>query len=382
VQHSVHEKAIKVEGRGVELDSVVGCTQGRRAHFRRLDAPASKPGALDTARAAGAPRRRAFFRPMMARLQQALTLGALGLALLWVWFWLQAGHPMWAVGGAATLVLGYAAVLGLEFVFLAWAHGSDPTPRPTTAQLLRAWWGEVQSAPAVFCWRQPFCSQRWPDRLVPRVGKAPATADGMTPAAGRGVVLIHGFFCNRGLWNLWLQRLHAQGTPVVAVNLEPIFGSIDEYVRTIDKAVLALRDSTGLAPVAVAHSMGGLALRRWFAEQDDEDRIHHAITIGTPHHGTWLARFAMTRNSRQMRLDSPWLKTLEAREGRQRRRRFTCFYGHCDNIVFPASTATLEGATNRHLPGLAHVHMADAPQPWDELQRQLHPRQPATHAPA
>lgn len=314
---------------------------------------------------------------MMARLQQALTLGGLAFALLWAWLWLRAGQPGWAVGGATIIVLGYAAVLGLEFIFLALAHGRDPAPRPTAAQVLRAWWGEVRSAPAVFCWRQPFHSQRWPDLLLSAADKQPATVDRMTAAPRRGVLLIHGFFCNRGLWNLWLQRLHAQGTPVVAVSMEPILGSIDDYVRTIDQAVSALRHSTGLAPVAVAHSMGGLALRRWYAEQDDEDRLHHAITIGTPHHGTWLARFGLTRNSRQMRQSSPWLLTLAAREQLQRRRRFTCFYGHCDNIVFPPSTATLEGAANRHLPGLAHVHMADASEPWDEMQRQLEPPPPS-----
>ena len=42
-----------------------------------------------------------------------------------------------------------------------------------------------------------------------------------------------------------------------------------------------------------------------------------------------------------------------------------------DNIVFPASTATLPGADNRHLPAVAHVHMADASaatrrSPWVE----------------
>jgi triacylglycerol lipase len=317
----------------------------------------------------------------MARLQQSLTLGALALALLWAWLWLGAGQTAWALGGVAVIVLGYAAVLGLEFIFLALAHGRDPAPRASAAQLLRAWWGEVRSAPAVFCWRQPFHSRRWPDLLPSSADGKPVAVDHKAPTPRRGVVLIHGFFCNRGLWNPWLQQLHAQGTPVVAVNLEPNFGSIDDYVRTIDKAVATLRHSTGLAPVAVAHSMGGLALRRWYAEQDDEGRLHHAITIGTPHHGTWLARFALTRNSRQMRLSSPWLLTLAAREQPHRRVRFTCFYSHCDNIVFPPSTATLEGAANRHLPGLAHVHMADASEPWDEMQRKLDQHTPMPSVP-
>ena len=298
---------------------------------------------------------------MLARLQQALTLGALALATLWaVLFW-RAGHAGWALMGAALIVGGYALVLGLEFMLLRLAHGNDPTPRASALQLLQAWCGEVLSAPTVFCWRQPFRSQRWPDVL-------PADARGR-----RGVLLVHGFVCNRGLWNAWLRRLHVQQVPVIAVNLEPVFGSIDDYIALLENAVQRLESATGLPPIIVAHSMGGLALRRWWAEQADETRVHRAITIATPHHGTWLARFAMTCNARQMQQISRWLLTLAAREPASRASHFTCFYGHCDNIVFPAATATLPGADNRHLPGVAHVHMADCPEPFAELQRWLKP---------
>ena len=303
---------------------------------------------------------------MLARLQQAITLGAVLLGLGWAWWATQAGHVAWAVWGVLAMGCGHAVILGLEFLLLSRAHGNDPAPRASAAQLLAAWWGEVRAAPIVFCWRQPFRSQRFADHLPPG-------------AAGRtGVLFIHGFVCNRGLWNPWLGRLKEQGTPFVAVNLEPVFGSIDDYIALIDTAMQQLERCTGSAPVVVAHSMGGLALRRWWAEQGDDTRMRRAITIGTPHHGTWLARFAMTRNARQMQQLSRWLQTLAAREPAGRAQRFTCFYSHCDNIVFPASTATLPGADNRHIPGVAHVHMADRPEPWAELQRWLQPSEPKT----
>lgn len=298
----------------------------------------------------------------MARLLQATTLGLVLAPALWAWGFTAAGHPRWALAGALLITGGHALVLGLEFVLLRRAHqheAGDPTPCATPAQLLRAWWGEVCRAPVVFCWLQPFFSRRFADSL-------PADAKGR-----RGVLLVHGFVCNRGLWNRWLQRLCAAGVPVVAVNLEPVFGRIDDVVPCVDAAMQRLHAATGLAPVVVAHSMGGLALRCWWAGQDDagHGRVHHAITIGTPHHGTWLARFAMTRNARQMRRASPWLAALAAREPPGRYARFTCFYGHCDNIVFPPATATLPGARHRHLSGVAHVHMAERPEPWQELLR-------------
>lgn len=302
-----------------------------------------------------------FRATVLARLQQALTLGALLAAALWAVVWIRAGHPGWGLAGAAFIVAGYAAVLAVEFALLRGVHGNDPAPRADAGLLLHAWWGEVLSAPVVFCWRQPFRSRRWPDHLPP-------TARGQ-----RGVLLVHGFVCNRGLWNPWLKRLTRAGVPVVAVNLEPVFGGIDELRMAVEDGVRRLEAATGLAPVVVCHSMGGLALRRWWADQGGNDRLHHVITIGTPHQGTWLARFAVSPNGRQMQLGSTWLSGLAAREPAGRSQRFTCFYGHCDNIVFPPSMATLAGADNRHLPGVAHVHMADHPAPWAELQRWLHP---------
>lgn len=306
---------------------------------------------------------------MLARLQRALTIGALLLATLWAVVCARAGHAGWGVAGAASIGAGYALVLALEFALLSRVQGGDPSPRASAAQLLRAWCGEVLAAPRVFCWRQPFRSQRWPDLL-------PAKAHG-----NRGVLLVHGFVCNRGLWNPWLQRLLAAGVPVVAVNLEPVFGDIEDYAALIEQAMRRLEQATGMAPVVVAHSMGGLALRFWWAQPGNDARVHHAITIATPHHGTWLARFALTRNARQMQQRSPWRAALEAREPAARARSYTCFYGHCDNIVFPCATATLAGADNRHLSAVAHVHMIDHPAPWAELQRVLAGTQTTPMAP-
>ena len=291
---------------------------------------------------------------MLARLQRFITLGLLAAALLWAAWFIHIDRPVWAGAGAALIIFGYAVFLGLEFVFLYFVHGGDPTPRATVPQLLHAWVGEVLTAPQVFCWRQPFRSTRVPDHV---------------PAASsqRGVVLVHGFVCNRGLWTPWMQRLMSRGTPFIAVNLEPVFGSISHYADIIESAVARLEAATGRAPVLVGHSMGGLAIRAWAAAHGGEARAHRIITIGSPHRGTWLGRFSTTANGHEMRLSSPWQAELGARESVTLSQRFICFYSHCDNIVFPASTATLPGADNRHVPGIAHVDLVNQPVVFEAL---------------
>jgi triacylglycerol lipase len=291
---------------------------------------------------------------MLARFQQFTTLFLLVAAALCAAWFLKAGSPGWAAAGAAVIVFGYALFLAAEFALVWWVHGDDPAPRASALQLFKAWLGEVRTAPRVFCWQQPFRSQREPDFVPVSPGR-------------RGVVLVHGFVCNRGLWNRWMPRLREQGVPFVAVNLEPVFGTISDYAHLIDQAVRRMEQATGLAPVLVGHSMGGLAIRAWFASVGSSERAHRVITIGTPHRGTWLGRFGMTRNSREMAMGTEWQRALEASESAQHFERFTCFYSHCDNIVFPASNATLPHADNRHVSGIAHVHLLDHPEVLNEV---------------
>jgi len=286
---------------------------------------------------------------VIARLQRFSTLLVLAVAFGWAAVLLERGHPWAAIIGAVLVALGYALFLGLEFVLLA-RHGVDLQHlRPSVAQLLRAWCGEVLRTPLVFCWRQPFRWHAEPDHL-------PAAAQGR-----RGVLLVHGFVCNRALWNPWMRALRARGVPFVAVDLEPPFGSIDRYVPALRDAAGRLEAATGQPPLVVAHSMGGLAARAWLAEGVGPVP-YRVMTIATPHGGTWLARYALTRNGFEMQRDGAWLKRLAAREAPDHGRRFVCFYGHCDNIVFPISTATLPGADNRHLAATAHVQMVYHPE--------------------
>lgn len=294
---------------------------------------------------------------MLARLQQFTTCFLIASALAWVAGWFHQGAPLVAAIGCIVILYIHAPVLALEFMLAAWANRRDPAPRASAIQLVRAWWDEIRTTPAIFCWRQPFASQAVPDHL-------PVDAAGR-----RGVVFVHGFVCNRGFWTPWLRPLRQAGRPFVAVNLEPVFGTIDDYLPVIEDAVCRVEAATGLPPVLVCHSMGGLAARAWLSLPGNRRRAAHVITIGTPHQGTWLSRFARAPNASQMRPGCDWLCQLSEREAPHEATQMTCWYSNADNIVFPASTATLPGADNLFLPGVAHVCMAFDPRVVDHALR-------------
>ena len=292
---------------------------------------------------------------MIARLQLLITATLLLLTIAAVVVGATTGPAWLAPAFIGLVVFGYGAVLAVEFAWLRSSYAEGDDARPRIGQLIRAWVLEITIAPRVFLWRQPLRSQSERDHLPAAQGR-------------RGVLLVHGFFCNRGLWNRWLRRLRHHDIPCVAVSLEPAFGSIDDYRQTIADAMSRLELATGLAPVIVAHSMGGLAARAWWAAEP-EARCHRLVTIASPHTGTRLGAHGRSANITQMRLGSEWLAHLAAKESPASRERFVCFWGHCDNIVFPTRNATLAGADNRHLPVTPHVQMVEHPAVFEEVLR-------------
>jgi hypothetical protein len=288
-------------------------------------------------------------RSALARIQQVSTLLLAVAGLAWLgWYWRDSRST--AVAGMLIIWFGYAIILAGEFLALRWAGREAGVAAPGWGDMARAWLAETWLNALIFGWRQPFRWRAVPDHLPP-----PAQPP------RRGVVLIHGFICNRGFWTPWLRQLRHHGVPCVAVNLEPAFGTIDAYPPIIEEAVQRLTRATGLPPVLVCHSMGGIAARAWLRAMDGESRVHHVITIGSPHHGTWLARYSHLANGRQMRQGSPWLRQLGLPSDAALAR-FTCWYSDCDNMVFPVTTATLPGADNRLVRGRAHVELAFDPQ--------------------
>jgi len=289
----------------------------------------------------------------VARVQQVLLLASLLSVVAWVWT-LRADTTLAAWGIAAPMGL-LCGVLALQFMLSVAVSRSANRPVRWSLAMGRAVLAEMVIAVRVFGWRQPWAWRRWADTL-------PAMPSD-SGEARRGLVLVHGFMCNRGLWNAWQQALRDSGHAVVAVNLEPFRGSIDEYVQIIDRAVVAVTQASGgIPPLVVAHSMGGLAARAWLrAVPSARQRVAHVVTIGTPHRGTWLARWGLAVNARQMRLDSPWLRNLAAQEPADLGSLFTCWHSCADNIVFPLGTAVLPGSEERYLPHVGHVALVDHP---------------------
>ncbi len=189
-------------------------------------------------------------------------------------------------------------------------------------------------------------------------------------APGPPVLLVHGYGCNSGYWAHLMPLLDAARISHATVDLEPVLGAIDDYVPLVARTIESLRARTGAGKVIiVAHSMGGLVARAYVRAHGD-DCVAHVFTLGTPHHGTSLARRGMGRNAAQMRRDEvasgadsgvgpecAWLRALGESETPATRALITSFYTHHDNIVAPQTSSELPGARNVPFGGVGHVAM-------------------------
>lgn len=305
---------------------------------------------------------------MLAWLQRGICAALLLVAsLVGIWLWPHGAG--WAAAGFLGVVFSYVVLFAVEFSLLNRINRGCGVPLATWGELLNAAARETVVAFQTFGWRQPFRAQAIPDHLPQRVPNQ---------TRPRGVVLVHGFVCNRGFWNPWLPQLQAKGHAFVAVNLAPVFGSIDHYPALLDSAVRQVRQATGQPPLLVCHSMGGLVARAWLRARAGSAAwpvgdwaIAGVVTIGSPHHGTWFARFGHGSNGRQMRLNNPWLAALAEAEPPARRAGFVCWYSNADNIVAPPSTATLAGADNRLVTGAGHVDLAHRPEVLQDVLARL-----------
>ena len=267
-----------------------------------------------------------------------------------------------AVGTAAiALPAGYLGVMG-HHMAAAWlaerrqagaagaAMGKTGKGAPialTRGGAVRAMLVEAADAIRAFGWLMPF-----------RESAALPAPEADAPAGRLPVLLLHGYLCNRGLWHPLAHHLAARGHRVEAITLSPAFGSIDDYAEPVAAAIGTLRERTGARRVAVVgHSMGGLALRAYL-RRFGNGSVATAVTLGTPHAGTRLARYGYGRNARQMRPASAWLTKLAAGETYATTRLFTTLWTRHDNIVMPRAEQTLPGARSVEVAGIGHLSLA------------------------
>ncbi len=187
------------------------------------------------------------------------------------------------------------------------------------------------------------------NRVVPLAddGHAPLIfIHGLGGRAGNFALMrtVFGALGRRRCYSFDYSRIHS---------LEELESQLVEY---IDRIVAENGLRKGEQIDVVAHSMGGIAIRLAMTTPRIRKRMRRVVTLGTPHRGTHIARWAQSDYTKGLRPDSAMFERLHRSEKRARvKPKLTAFWSRKDIIVLPAENATHPDAENVEAPGFTHL---------------------------
>lgn len=159
---------------------------------------------------------------------------------------------------------------------------------------------------------------------------------------------------------------------------------IPDMARDLIVAIEQIVATNDLGPGAridvVAHSMGGLVTRYALETSDIARHIDTLLTLGTPHHGTYAARYAATAQTIDLRPNSEVLQTLGTQvpwPPRAGLPHLIALWSEADMLLLPPESAQMPGAQNVELRGSTHLSYLIEPRAWqtvwDSLERPARP---------
>jgi pimeloyl-ACP methyl ester carboxylesterase len=247
-------------------------------------------------------------------------------------------------------IAGGVAVLGIRYRWAMRRLAAGPT-RLGARGSMRYLGGVYASIARTAWWR---IGVGWKDRsLTPAREPRAAT-----------VLCVHGFLATSTCFTGIRRALATRGRSSVSVDLGRPWRSIEAYAPPLRRELERLRsDEPGRRVDVLAHSMGGLVLRRVLADDPRLGRsIRTVVTLGTPHRGTPVSRMPPhPPEVRQMTRGSAFLERLPDFRELTPAARVVSVAADPDLLVFPVDATRLPGASRMTLHGVSHLGLLTDP---------------------
>jgi len=206
--------------------------------------------------------------------------------------------------------------------------------------------------------------------------------------AATPILLVHGIVDNHSIFTVLDHALRRRGFRTVSsydygLLTRDIPAAAEQLGNAIEKVVA----DTGYERIhVIGHSLGGLIARYCVQRLGGDAYVHTLVTLGTPHHGTQLARAApVLRLVRQLRPGSEVIAEL-AEPAAGCRTRFIAFHSDIDHLVVPHRNARLQhpdlNVRNIAVRGVGHMSMPHSGRIAFEIAaalRELEPNGTPTH---
>lgn len=171
------------------------------------------------------------------------------------------------------------------------------------------------------------------------------------------VILLHGLFQNRSCL-FWLQfRLRSAGYLQTISISTPPWRDMETLTESLAKKIDELRIKTKVEKVVlIGHSMGGMIARNYIQNRGGAAHVYGMVSLGSPHHGSKLAPFAVSPMGRMLLPGSEFLTQFNTVAWPEQARAVS-IYTRYDNIVLPAESAKMPGAQIIELDGMGHTSL-------------------------
>ncbi len=181
---------------------------------------------------------------------------------------------------------------------------------------------------------------------------------------GLPIVLVPGFFTNRGYLWAWRRHLvrHGYGQ-VYALSPTPVFESIERNAEHLAQFVQEVLQDTGAERVVLmGHSMGGQVIRLYLHRFGGLQHVAMAIAVGAPFRGTVLAagKEKLGPILAQLTPANAWAEAFTAEaESAPCPIPFISIWSPHDTIVAPQDTSAVAAHYGRNIemPGIGHMEM-------------------------
>lgn len=206
----------------------------------------------------------------------------------------------------------------------------------------------------------------------------------------QAVLLLHGFFQTRNVWEVMEERLRYDGFGVFSFDLGGLFARFNTerpavLAEHIAEKIERICLRTGLRRFhIVGHSKGGLVAREYVQHHGGLARVKSLITLGTPHHGTPTAAIGVWLMGAGVLSRSPYDLLPNSRFLRRLREDpfpaevpFVSVYSRHD-LVCPWWSAVLvprahePSMRNRPIAGVGHTALTYDPGVYQIVRRELH----------
>lgn len=189
-----------------------------------------------------------------------------------------------------------------------------------------------------------------------------ALANRDVEAANTPILLVHGMVDNRSIFTVLRRGLVRRGFGRIETINYPIrTGDVRVAAARLGEEVERLVETTGFERVhVIGHSMGGLIARYYVTRLGGDQHVHTLVTLGTPHHGSYVAYLLGTALTRQLRPGSALMAELAA-PVHACRTRFIAYHSDLDQLIVPQRNAALHHASlnvhNIALHGVGHMSL-------------------------